>query len=221
MRVALAEDSALFRAGIAMLLRAAKFEVVYEAASGEEIIAFARTAVLDAVVMDIRMPPTHTDEGLRATETLKEIRPEMGVLALSAADETSYAIRLLQNGYRGVGYLVKDRVRGPTALVDALERVTVGDIVIDPIIVQRQFQHRARMSKLAQLTPRERDVLRLMAEGRTAVGIARALGGSPRTAERHATNAFDKLGIPDGAEDNRRVLAVLQWLRMGVSDVQG
>jgi DNA-binding NarL/FixJ family response regulator len=212
-RVALADDSALFRRGLVALLGAAGVEVVHEASDGEQLLAFTRRARPDAVVLDIRMPPTFTDEGLAVAETLTREFPEIGLLVLSTYNETSYAVRLLQNRQRGIGYLLKDRVDDVDTLLDALRRISAGGSAIDPDIVGRLVTHRTQAGVLGSLSDRERSVLEQMGQGRSNTGIGQQLGLSARTVEAHVAGVFTKLGLSAASDDNRRVLAVLTWLR--------
>jgi DNA-binding NarL/FixJ family response regulator len=220
-RLAIADDSALFRDGLRLLLEGAGLEVVLAAGTAAELIVRLPTDPLpDAVVLDIRMPPTFTDEGLIAAEELKRRHPGLGVLVLSAYDETVYAARLLALGPHGVGYLLKDRVGDIAALRDALERVTAGGQVIDADIVTRLLLRRQRGSELDALTPRERDVLRHMAEGRSNAGIGQKMSLAPKTIESHVASVFAKLRLPQSGDDNRRVRAVLAWLRVHPHDAE-
>jgi len=211
-RVALADDSALFREGLARLLTEAGVEVVAEASSGAELITRICADPPDVAVLDIRMPPTFTDEGLVIAEQLRRRHPEVGVLLLSTYAETTYATRLLAGGQARVGYLLKDRA-DTRALHDALVRIAAGRCAIDEDIVAGLFNTRRAASRLERLTDRERHVLRLMAEGRSNLGIAQQLHLSHKTVEAHAAAIFTKLDLPVAADDNRRVLAVLTWLR--------
>lgn len=218
MRIALADDSALFRRGLHSLLTAVGIEVVCEASDAQTLLAKVAAHRPDAAIVDIRMPPTFTDEGLEAAEKLKSQYPEMGVLVLSTYSETAYAVRLLQQGFTGVGYLLKDCVDDVETLVDALTRVCEGRSAIDPDIVARLITHQGRAGELSVLTTREHEVLRSMAEGRSNAGIAAALNLSTRTVEAHVANLFTKLRLPADGDDNRRVLAVLTWLRAAVQE---
>ena len=213
MRVALADDSALFRRGLAKLLTDVEVEVIAEASNGAELIERVSADPPDVVVLDIRMPPTFTDEGLVIAEQLRHQHPEVGVLLLSTYAETPYAARLLAEGSAGVGYLLKDRVDDTRTLRDALIRIAAGGCVIEPDIVARLFNRQRTTNRLDRLTDRERDVLRLMAEGRSNLGIAQKLYLSQKTVEAHAAAIFTKFDLPVAADDNRRVLAVLTWLR--------
>jgi DNA-binding NarL/FixJ family response regulator len=212
-RVAIAEDSTLFRRGLTALLTAAGVDVLYEAGDGEELLAFIGLEQPDVAILDIRMPPTFTDEGLRTAERLTAGHPDIGILVLSTYNETSSAIRLLQNRHSGVGYLLKDRVDDIDTLLDALQRISVGQSAVDPDIVTRLVAHQTQTLTLATLSEREREVLTHMGQGRSNAGIGHVLHMSPRTVEAHVANVFTKLGLPAGPDDNRRVLAVLTWLR--------
>jgi len=212
-RVALADDSALFRRGLARLLSDVEVEVVAEASNGAELIERVSADPPDVVVLDIRMPPTFTDEGLVIAEQLRQQHPEVGVLLLSTYAETTYAARLLAERSAGVGYLLKDQVDDTRTLRDALIRIAAGGCVIEADIVARLFSRQRTTNRLDRLTERECDVLRLMAEGRSNLGIAQKLYLSQKTVEAHAAAIFTKLDLPVAADDNRRVLAVLTWLR--------
>jgi DNA-binding NarL/FixJ family response regulator len=212
-RVALADDSALFRRGLATLLEAAGVTVTAQVPTGVELVRAVAVDPPDAVVLDLRMPPTFTDEGLVAAEVLRARHPALGVLVLSTYAEVTYAARLLESGTGHVGYLLKDRVEDSDALRDALARIVAGESVIDPDIVRRLLGRQRRTSAVDQLTARERDVLRLMAEGRSNARIGRELYLSPKTVETHIAALFSKLGLPQSPDDNRRVLAVLSHLR--------
>ena len=213
MRVALADDSALFRRGLAKLLTDVEVEVIAEASNGAELLERVSADPPDVVVLDIRMPPTFTDEGLVTAEQLHQQHPEVGVLLLSTYAETPYAARLLAEGSAGVGYLLKDQVDDTRTLRDALIRIAAGGCVIEADIVARLFNRQRTTNGLDRLTRRECDVLRLMAEGRSNLGIAQKLYLSQKTVEAHAAAIFTKLDLPIAADDNRRVLAVLTWLR--------
>jgi DNA-binding NarL/FixJ family response regulator len=212
-RVALADDSALFRRGLAALLEATGVTVTAQLPSGVELVRAVAVDPPDAVVLDLRMPPTFTDEGLVAAEQLRGRHPSLGILVLSTYAEVTYAARLLETGTRHVGYLLKDRVEDSEALRDALVRVVAGESVVDPDIVRRLLGRQRRTAAVDQLTAREREVLGLMAEGRSNQRIGRDLFLSAKTVETHIAAVFAKLGLPPSADDNRRVLAVLTWLR--------
>lgn len=213
MRVALADDSALFRKGLAALLDASGVEVTAAVASGAALVDAVAVDLPDAVVLDLRMPPSFTDEGLVTAERLRARYPALGILVLSTYAEVSYAARLLQTGTRHVGYLLKDRVEDSEALLDALRRVVAGESVVDPDIVRRLLGRQRITQTVDQLTPREREVLQLMAEGRSNAAIGKELYLSAKTIETHIAQVFAKLGLPQSSDDNRRVLAVLTYLR--------
>ncbi len=209
MRVVLAEDSVLLREGLVRLLDEAGAEVVAAVGDGPSLVAVAATERPDIAVVDVRMPPTFTDEGLRAA---LEVRAGgVPVLVLSQYVELSYAGDLLACG-GGVGYLLKDRVAKLVDLSDALERVAAGGTALDPEVVAALFAHRRGRDPIAALTPRERAVLALMAQGRTNLAIGRELVLSQGGVEKHISSIFTKLGLPPAADDHRRVLAVLAWL---------
>ena len=212
MRVMLADDSALFRAGVASILTTAGFQVQAATASAHELLVHLASDPPDVAVLDIRMPPTHTTEGLEAAATIRARHPEVGVLVLSAYVETHYALRLVQETPRGVGYLLKDRVADVNELTEAIRRVAAGGLVIDPSVVA-QLVNRSRVrNPLDDLTERERDVLALMAEGRSNTAIGQTLFLSEKTVEAHIRSIFGKLNLAATADDNRRVRAVLTYL---------
>lgn len=217
MRLAIAEDSGLFRSSLTLLLEASGAEVVASVVSGAELLPAIVGDPLDAVILDIRMPPTYTDEGITTAAELRRLYPQVGVLVLSTYAETSYASELLETVHAGVGYLLKDNVTDVGMLVDSLGRVAAGETVIDPTIVRRLLQKDRRPGALDSLNDRERLVLRHMAEGRSNVGIARELYLSPRTVEAHVTSIFLKLGLDQVDTENNRVRAVLTYLRSGDS----
>ncbi|MEW9531084.1 LuxR C-terminal-related transcriptional regulator [Microbispora sp. NPDC049125] len=214
MRVVICDDSALFRKGLALLLDHVGVTVVAQAGDTAELASLLDLHPADAAILDVRMPPTFTDEGLVAAIDLKKRFPALGVLVLSTYAEGAYAARLLESSPRGVGYLLKDRVDDANALRDALERVASGGVAIDPEIVSMLFQLRHAESLADRLTSRERDVLRLMAEGRSNAAIARTLFLGAKTVEAHIAAVLNKLDLNQTPDDNRRVLAVLTWLRM-------
>jgi DNA-binding NarL/FixJ family response regulator len=214
-RVAIADDSALFRDGLELLLGSAGVVVDRAARTGEELLAVTATDPPDVVILDVRMPPTHTDEGLVTAERLRERHPDLGILVLSAYVDPADAVRLLADGGHGMGLLSKDRVADLATLVDALTRVRDGGTVVDEQIVSALFSRPSRAQDLRALSSREREVLALMAAGRANAAIAHELNLSERTVEAYNTTIFDKLGIPANRQDNRRVLAVLAWLRDG------
>ena len=212
MRIVIAEDSVLLREGAVRLLADAGFDVVGQAGDGEELLRKVRAHKPDVAVVDIRMPPTHIDEGLKAARVIREELPGTGVLVLSQYVEERYAVELLADGADGVGYLLKDRIAEIDRFVDAVRRVGEGGSVLDPEVVAHMLGRRERDDPLDSLTPREREVLALMAEGRTNREIASELMVSERAVERHVTSIFVKLDLPAGQDDHRRVLAVLTYL---------
>jgi len=212
MRVVIADDNLLVRQGIAAVLRGAGIEVVAEAEAAEELLRAVAEHRPDVAIVDIRMPPTHTDEGLVAARRIRERYPT-AVVVLSQYLEARYAQRLLADQPGGLGYLLKERVSDIAVLIDALRRVTEGECVIDPTIVSRLMQRRRPNSPLSHLTPREREILALMAEGRSNAGIASELVVSERTVETVCAQVFRKLGLEPSRDVNRRVLAVLTLLR--------
>jgi DNA-binding NarL/FixJ family response regulator len=213
MRVVLAEDSVLLREGLVRLLEEAGCEVVDAVGDGTAMIAAVERHRPDVAVVDVRMPPTFTDEGLRAAVEARRRCPGTAVLVLSQYVEESYASELVADGRGGVGYLLKDRVSALEQLADALERVVAGGTVIDPEVVA-QLMARRRRDPLDALTPRERDVLGLMAEGRSNAAIARELVVSGGAVEKHVSNILTKLDLAPSGDDHRRVLAVLAWLKI-------
>jgi DNA-binding NarL/FixJ family response regulator len=213
MRVVVAEDSVLLREGLVRLLEESGFEVAGQAADGEELLRKVRAHKPDVAVVDVRMPPTQTDEGLQAAHRIRELLPETGVLVLSQYVEEAYARELLADNAAGLGYLLKDRVGDVDAFADAVRRVGEGGSALDPEVVSQLLGRRRRDDPLDALTPREREVLALMAEGRSNAAIAEALIVTERAVEKHVTSIFSKLDLPPSAEDHRRVLAVLRFLR--------
>ena len=213
LRVVLAEDSVLLREGIARLLEDGGFEVVGQAGNAEELMLKVRSYKPAVAIVDIRMPPTHTDEGLRAAKEIREKHPETGVLVLSQYVETGYALDLLAESAEGVGYLLKDRVSDLDEFRGAVRRVAEGGSALDPTVVSQLVGRHRRDDPLDELTPREREVLELMAEGRTNAAIAERLFVTERAVEKHVTSIFSKLRLAPAAEDHRRVLAVLAYLR--------
>jgi DNA-binding NarL/FixJ family response regulator len=213
MRLAIAEDSGLFRSSLALLLEASGAQVVASVRSGAELLAAIGTRPLDAVILDIRMPPTFTDEGIRTAAELRRLQPAVGILVLSTYAETSYASQLLETVPTGVGYLLKDNVTDAGTLIDGLAKVADGETVIDPTIIRRLLRRNRRPGPMDSLNERERDVLRHMAEGRSNLGIAKELHLSPRTVEAHVTSIFMRLGLDQAETENNRVRAVLAFLR--------
>jgi DNA-binding NarL/FixJ family response regulator len=211
-RVVLAEDSVLLREGVARILDEAGFEVVGQAGNADELLLKVRSYSPDVAIVDIRMPPTHTDEGLRAAQEIREKHPTCGVLVLSQYVEATYAMELLAESAEGVGYLLKDRVSDVNEFADAVRRVGEGGSALDPTIVSQLVGRRRRDDPIDQLTPREREVLGLMAESRSNSGIAEQLVVTDRAVEKHVTSIFSKLRLPATDEDHRRVLAVLTYL---------
>jgi DNA-binding NarL/FixJ family response regulator len=213
MRVVLADDSVLLREGIARLLVDAGFDVVGQAGNAEELMLKVRSYSPAVALVDIRMPPTHTDEGLRAAREIREHYPETGVLVLSQYVEAEYALDLLADSAEGVGYLLKDRVSDITEFAAAVRRVGEGGSALDPEVVALLVGRRRKDDPLADLTPREREVLELMAEGRSNQAIGERMFITQRAVEKHVTSIFGKLRLPADAGDHRRVLAVLAYLR--------
>jgi DNA-binding NarL/FixJ family response regulator len=213
-RVVIGEDSVLLRAGVARLLQDAGIEVVGQAADADDLLRKVRAHRPDVAVVDIRMPPGNADDGLQAARTMRAELPDIGVLVLSQYAEEHYVTELLQDGAAGVGYLLKERIADVERFVDSVRRVAEGGSALDPEIVALMMGRRDD-GPLESLTEREREVLALMAEGRTNRGIAGELFVSERAVERHVTAIFGKLGLPAGAGDHRRVLAVLAYLDGG------
>jgi DNA-binding NarL/FixJ family response regulator len=211
-RVVVADDSTLLREGLVRLLEEGGLEVVGQAADGEELLRKVRAHKPDVAVVDVRMPPTHTDEGLRAAREIRAELPGVSVLVLSQYVEVAYARELLAESAEGLGYLLKDRVADVGALTDAVRRVGEGGSALDPEVVSQMLGRRRRDDPLEELTPREREVLGLMAEGRSNAAIAAELVVSERAVEKHVTGIFAKLELEASGEDHRRVLAVLRFL---------
>ena len=213
LRVVIADDSVLLREGVARLLGEAGFDVVAQSGNAEDLLRHVAMHKPDVAVVDIRMPPTHTDEGLRAAAEIRERFPGTGVLVLSQYVESGYAMELLSDSAEGVGYLLKDRVSDVEQFASAVRRIAEGGSVLDPDVVSQLLGRRRRDDPLEQLTPRERQVLELMAEGRSNQAIADQLFVTLRAVEKHVTNIFSKLDLPASTADHRRVLAVLATLR--------
>ncbi len=212
MRVVVADDSTLLREGLVRLLEEGGLEVVGQAGDAEELLRKVRAHKPDVAVVDVRMPPTHTDEGLRAAREIRAELPQVSVLVLSQYVEVAYARELLAESAEGLGYLLKDRVADVEALTDAVRRVGDGGSALDPEVVSQMLGRRRDDDPLEQLTPREREVLGLMAEGRSNGAIAAELVVTERAVEKHVTGIFSKLDLAASSEDHRRVLAVLRFL---------
>jgi DNA-binding NarL/FixJ family response regulator len=210
-RVAIADDDVLLRQGLAALLREGGYDVIGQASDADGLIELVRKEPPDIAIVDIRMPPTHTTEGLEAARTIREELPEIAILVLSAHIEVEHAMDLLGAG-RGIGYLLKSRVGDVDELRDTLERISSGGSVVDPALVEELVRARRARDPLEELTARERDVLALMAEGRSNTGIGRSLWIAEGTVEKHVRNIFQKLQLPDAPDDHRRVLAVIAFL---------
>ncbi len=213
MRVVIADDSALLREGVARILTDGGFEIVAQATDAEELLEAVRTLQPDVAVVDVRMPPTHTDEGARAARVIRDELPDIGVLVLSQVVEATHALALFSERPEGFGYLLKDRVTEIDDFVEAVGRVGRGGTAIDPAVIAQLVGRRREDDALGELTPREREVLGLMAEGLSNNGICRRLVLSPKTIETHVNSIFWKLGLVPAPDDHRRVLAVLAFLR--------
>jgi len=211
-RVVLAEDDVLLREGLASLLDRSGYEVAGQAGDGAQLLALARQAAPDLIVADIRMPPTHTTEGLEAARVIRRERPGTAIMVLSAYAEVQHAMDLLASG-GGVGYLLKSRVADVEEFLDALQRITKGGSVVDPALVRELVSARRRQDPLAALSAREREVLALMAEGRSNAGIARRLWVAEGTIEKHISSILTKLNLHEADDDHRRVLAVITYLK--------
>jgi DNA-binding NarL/FixJ family response regulator len=212
-RAVIAEDSVLLREGLIRLLTEAGIEIVGQAGDGDDLLRKARAHKPDVVITDIRMPPTQTDEGLRAAHAIRDELPQTGVLVLSQYVEETYVMELLGDNAEGVGYLLKDRIADVERFVEAVERVANGGSALDPEVVSHMLGRRRREDPLDELTTREREVLALMAEGRSNHAIAQQLVVTDRAVEKHVTNIFGKLGFASAPDDHRRVLAVLAYVR--------
>ncbi len=213
MRVVVADDSVLLREGVVRLLEDRGFDVVAQAGDAEDLIRKVGAHKPDVAIVDIRMPPTNTDDGLRAALEIRSSHPDTGVLVLSQYVEEGYALELVSDSAGGVGYLLKDRVADVERFVESVKRVAEGGSALDPEVVAQLVGRARRDDPLAELTPREREVLELMAEGRSNNAIAEHMVVTERAVEKHVTSIFGKLGLTPAAEDHRRVLAVLTFLR--------
>ena len=213
MRIVIAEDSVLLRAGLTRILADAGEEVVATVGDAEELMGAVERHQPDLVVTDVRMPPTHTDDGLRAAISIRGRWPDIGILVLSQYVEETYASELLAGSTTGSGYLLKDRIADVGEFVEAVQRVGAGGTALDPEVVAQLLARSRRRDPLDALTPREREVLALMAEGRSNPAIARALVVTDKAVEKHVSNILTKLDLPPAEDDHRRVLAVLQWVR--------
>ncbi len=212
-RVIIGEDQSFVREGIVHVLRDAGFDVVGAAADARDLVRIARVNSPDVVIADIQMPPDHADDGLQAALQIRAAQPGTGVLVLSQFLEDSYVFDLVADGAQGVGYLLKEKVGDLRTFTDAVRRVAAGESALDPDVVARLVGRKRKTGPLANLTPRERQVLALIAEGRSNVGIARELTVTVAAVERHVTRIFDKLGLHQSPDQHRRVLAVLTYLR--------
>ncbi|HEX4735687.1 MAG TPA: response regulator transcription factor [Thermoleophilaceae bacterium] len=213
MRAVIAEDSVLLREGLTRILAEGGVDVVGQAGDAEDLMRKTRAHKPDVVITDIRMPPGQSDEGLRAAQAIREELPDIGVLVLSQYVEEGYAMELLGDNAEGVGYLLKDRISDVQRFLDAVQRVADGGSALDPEVVSHMLGRRRRDDPLSALTTREREVLELMAEGRTNVAIAEQMVVTERAIEKHVTNIFGKLGLTSTPDDHRRVLAVLTFIR--------
>jgi DNA-binding NarL/FixJ family response regulator len=211
-RAVIAEDSVLLREGLARLLGENGLEVVGSCETADDLLLKVRSYSPDVAVIDIRLPPTHNDEGMQAALEIRASHPSVGVLVLSQYVEVGLAMKLLADSADGAGYLLKDRIGDVKEFIDAVQRVAEGGSAIDPIIVSTLLSRHRSDDPLTELTPREREVLELMAEGRTNAAIARALVVTDRAIEKHVASIFGKLRLPPSQDDHRRVLAVLAWL---------
>jgi DNA-binding NarL/FixJ family response regulator len=212
-RIVIGEDQALLRQGMVRLLGDAGFDVVAEAGDAPDLLRKVSAHAPDVAIVDVQMPPDNTDDGLRAALEIRDRHPEIGVLVLSQYAEERYAVDLIGDSAEGVGYLLKDRVADFANFADAVRRVAKGGSALDPTVVSRMLGRRRRDDPLDVLSPREREVLELMAEGRSNRGIGEALVITPSAVEKHVSSIFNKLGVGEAQEDHRRVLAVLTFLR--------
>lgn len=213
MRVVVADDSVLFREGLVRVLDGAGFEVTGQVSNAEELFQHIECGSVDVAIVDIRMPPTHSTEGLVAAQRIRERYPRVAVLVLSQYVETHYAMRLLATGATSTGYLLKDRVLDLVTFIEAVRRVSRGELVIDPSVVSELIDRQQAHNPVDELSHRERDVLTLMAEGRSNQSISDTLCISPKTVEAHIRSIFTKFNLSPTSDDHRRVLAVLTFLR--------
>lgn len=213
MRVVIADDSMLVREGLARLLAEAGCEIVGTAENAAQLLRAVELTQPDVAIVDIKMPPTHTEEGIAAAKEIRSTYPDIGVLVLSQYLESEYAMRLLTEVPQRAGYLLKERLSDIAVLIDALKRIVEGECVIDPTIVSRLVHRPRDRGPLDDLTDREREVLMLMAEGRSNQAVSHQLFVSPKTVEAHVRQIFLKLGLPESPDDHRRILAVLMYLR--------
>jgi DNA-binding NarL/FixJ family response regulator len=212
-RVALADDSLLFREGLARLLAESDLHVVGQAADADALLSLVDGELPDVAIVDIRMPPEYRDEGLVAARQIKQAHPQVGVLVLSQYVEVHYAIALVEERPQGAGYLLKDRVENLSEFIDSIRRIAAGEVVVDPSVVALLVNRAREHDPLDELTAREREVLHLMAEGRSNQAISAQLFLTSRTVESHVRSIFLKLNLPPAGDDHRRVLAVLSYLR--------
>ena len=213
LRVVVADDAVLIREGVASLLAESGFDVVGRAVDADDLMLKVRSYKPDVAIVDIRMPPTQTDEGLRAAKEIRERHPETGVLVLSQYVEPAYALELLSESAEGVGYLLKDRIANVEDFTAAVRRVAEGGSALDPAVVSQLVGRQRQDDPIAQLTPREREVLELMAEGLSNAAVAERIVVTERAVEKHVTSIFQKLKLPAAPDTHRRVLAVLAFLR--------
>jgi DNA-binding NarL/FixJ family response regulator len=212
LRIVIAEDAAIMRDGLTQTLTRRGHDVVAAVADATALRAAVDTHLPDVAIIDVRMPPTHTDEGLRAAQSIHTDHPQVGVLVFSQYIETSSATELFAGASGGVGYLLKDRVADVSDFIDAISRVAQGGTVLDPEVVRQLLRASRRADSLATLTPREREVLSLIAQGRSNAAIAGTLTISPKVVEKHVASIFDKLGLAPSGNDNRRVIAAIKYL---------
>jgi DNA-binding NarL/FixJ family response regulator len=215
MRVVIADDTALVRSGLTTLLAEQGVDVVGQVGDGPSLLALVDDVMPDAAIVDIRMPPSHTTEGIAAAKEIRTRHPDMAVLVLSQYTESAYAMDLIEANPTGTGYLLKDGIASGSTLVDALTRLEAGECVVDPALVRRMLVRARRPNPFERLTPRELEVLGSMAEGRSNAAIGEQLGLGAKTVETHINRVFSKLGLTENIDGHRRVLAVLTYLRRG------